>query len=157
MDTIKLGQNEGLQSIPTFDPVRHRIGTKIVGRVKAYPLITFACKFCNDEQSIFEGKPGKNNVLPEKCENCGQGDCFVESSRDNSSTMDDILNREMVFIALDGREFLDRLECERHNGYIIGDKVEAYKCSKCGALHLEKVSSCDCGSTDFTLGKLELS
>jgi transcription elongation factor Elf1 len=156
MSTIKLGKSEITHSVPTFDPVRHRIGTKIVGRVKAYTLVNFKCVFCQDEQSIFEGKSGKNNVLPEKCGNCGQSDCWEETSRENPSVVDDIVNREMIFISIDDKEFLNRLDCERHNGYIIRDRVEAYKCTKCGALHLDKVAKCHCGSTELTLGKLEL-
>jgi hypothetical protein len=139
-----------------IEHIRQRIGQKVIGRMVPYPMINYACKFCKADFSLFEGKAGKNNVLPDKCENCRQPDCWEEKSRTPTSTIDDIINREIVYIAIDGKEFRDRLECDTHNRYIVGDRVEAYKCEKCGALHLENVSSCSCGSTDLLHGKLDI-
>lgn len=97
---------------------------------KKYDSVSdYVCTKCGESATKFtKGKA-------QKCSLCG-GNSFKETMRFSSDAVSEVLNRQLLYVAVDGMEFTDRLACEAYNQYLIGNQVEAEKCPQCGALYM---------------------
>lgn len=118
------------QSSEVFDSVRTEV-RQGEAKHQVAGIDDVVCKKCGNADSVFTGDKVK------KCSQCG-GTEWHTVMRFEADEVNSVLGRQLVFIALDGKEFDNRLYCEAYNSYLMGNTVEADKCPQCGALYLVK-------------------
>lgn len=148
-------ENTKISVKEVFDPIRQDIRQKTGKKKKVYATLSdYVCSRCGEKVSEFS-----NKEIGE-CPVC-KSTSFHEVQRFSSDTVSEVMNRQLLYIALDGMEFTDKLACEAYNSYLIGNTVEADKCPQCGALHLvqnvdrTRCENCGLSSQYFKRGFLK--
>lgn len=105
-------------------------------RVKAWPVEEYACAKCGLRMNGLAG-----GGHPATCPRC-MGIDMTLTDRIEADLVESVVNRKLMFAAVDGTTYEDPMEAGTRSKELLGDADYAYRCPVCKKVYLERQKCC---------------